>query len=83
MIDTQKHIQFTVAEYAGQVMLSFDGSMRSDGALAGNYCSLNQQGQCAGGEYGLWSVSPQGMRNEMYLSNEEVSFDEVFHRQWG
>lgn len=57
MIDTQRHIQFTVTEYRGQIILSFDGLMHSDGTLVGNYCSLNQQGQCAG-EYGLWSVVP-------------------------
>ena len=57
MIDAHRHIRFAVAEYAGQVMLSFDGSMQPDGTFAGNYCSLDQQGQCAG-EYGLWSVSP-------------------------
>ncbi len=56
-IDAHEHIQFTVAEYAGQVMLSFDGSLQSNGTLAGNYCSLDQQGQCAG-EYGVWSVVP-------------------------
>src|SRR5436305_11532943 len=57
MIDAHRHIRFAVAEYAGQVMLSFDGSMQPDGTFAGNYCSLDQQGQCAG-EYGIWSVSP-------------------------
>jgi ABC-type multidrug transport system fused ATPase/permease subunit len=57
MIDAHEHIRFTVAEYAGQIILSFDGSLQSDGTLAGNYCSLDQQGQCAG-EYGVWSVSP-------------------------
>ena len=57
MIDAHEHIQFTVAEYAGQVMLLFDGSLQSSGTLAGNYCSLDQQGQCAG-EYAVWSVVP-------------------------
>lgn len=57
MIDAHGHIQFTVTEYAGQKTLSFKGSMKSDGTLAGNYCSLNQQGQCAT-EYGLWEVVP-------------------------
>ena len=56
-IDAHGHIRFTVAEYAGQVILSFDGSMQSDGTLEGNYCSLDPQGQCAG-EYGIWSASP-------------------------
>ena len=52
-----KHIQFTVQEPAGHLILSFDGNMQSDGELSGNYCSLNPAGQCVG-EYGLWSVAP-------------------------
>jgi len=56
-IDAQRHIQFTVTENRGQVILSFDGSVHSDGTLAGNYCGLDQKSQCAG-EYGLWSVVP-------------------------
>jgi hypothetical protein len=40
MIDAQAHIRFTVAEYAGQVMLSFDGAVQLDGTRAGTYCSL-------------------------------------------
>jgi hypothetical protein len=31
MIDAHEHIRFTVAEYAEQIMLSFDGSLQSDG----------------------------------------------------
>jgi ATP-binding cassette, subfamily B, bacterial len=60
VIDAHEHIRFTVAEYAGQIMLAFDGSLQSDGTLAGTYCSLDQQGQCAG-EYGIWSVSPHAV----------------------
>ncbi len=54
-IDAHGHIQFIVAEYGGQVMLSFDGTAQPNGTLAGTYCSRDQQRQCAG-EYGLWSV---------------------------
>jgi hypothetical protein len=57
MIDAQGHIHFTVAEYAAQITLSFEGGVQADGTLAGNYCNLDQNKQCAG-EYGLWSVSP-------------------------
>jgi eukaryotic-like serine/threonine-protein kinase len=52
-----KHIQFTVKDSAGHLVLSFDGNMQSDGELSGNYCTLNPAGQCVG-EYGLWSVAP-------------------------
>src|SRR5205823_12046805 len=43
MIDAHGGIHFTVAEYAGQVILAFDGSVQSGGTLVGNYCSLDQQ----------------------------------------
>ncbi len=33
----------------------FEGSMQSDGNLAGSFCILNQKGQCAG-EDGVWSA---------------------------
>ena len=57
MIDAQGHIHFRVAEYAGQITLSFEGGVQADGTLTGSYCNLGQNEQCAG-EYGLWSVSP-------------------------
>ena len=57
MIQAHGQIHFTVAEYAGQVILAFDGSLLSGGTLAGSYCNLDHQGKCAG-EYGLWSVTP-------------------------
>jgi eukaryotic-like serine/threonine-protein kinase len=59
IIDPQppKHIQFTVKDSAGHVILSFDGHMQSDGELSGSYCSVDQDAQCTG-EYGLWSVTP-------------------------
>jgi len=57
LIDAQGHIHFTVAEYAGQITLSFEGVVQADGILAGSYCNLDQNGQCAG-DYGLWSISP-------------------------
>src|SRR5439155_3892102 len=40
------HIQFTVKDSAGHVILSFDGHMQSDGELSGNYCSVDQDAQC-------------------------------------
>lgn len=52
-----KHIQFTVKDQAGHLILSFDGNVQSDGELSGNYCTLNPAGQC-NGDIGLWSVAP-------------------------
>jgi eukaryotic-like serine/threonine-protein kinase len=56
-IDPSKHIHFMVQDSAGQLILSFDGDMQSEGELSGNYCSVNQDERCTG-EYGLWSVAP-------------------------
>jgi serine/threonine protein kinase len=55
--NTSKHFQFIVIRSGGQMPLSFEGAVQSDGTLAGSYCSLDQQKHCAG-EYGLWSVIP-------------------------
>ena len=57
IINLSKHIQFTVKDSAGRLILSFEGDMQSSGDLSGNYCSVNQDAQCTG-EYGLWSVAP-------------------------
>jgi len=57
LVDDRGSVQFTFAEYAGQITLSFHGSIQSDGDLAGDYCNLDSEGQCVG-EYGVWSVTP-------------------------
>ncbi len=57
LVDDRGSVQFTFAEYAGQTTLSFKGSVQSDGDLAGDYCTLDSEGQCAD-EYGVWSVAP-------------------------
>lgn len=58
VLDASKHIFFTVTGKAGQkAPLFFEGSVRSDANLVGNYCSVDQQGQCAG-DYGVWSAAP-------------------------
>lgn len=57
MITATRQIHFTVTSTTRQGSLSFEGNMQSDGTLAGNYCNLDQQGQCSG-DYGLWSVAP-------------------------
>lgn len=51
------HIHFSLVDATGRVTVAFDGEMQPDGNLSGNYCDLNQQGQCSGG-YGVWSVVP-------------------------
>ncbi|MFL5628339.1 MAG: hypothetical protein ACJ788_22395 [Ktedonobacteraceae bacterium] len=57
-MDGSKHVQFTVMDDKGQALLFFDGMVQSDTTIAGNYCSLDQQGQCGGKYgYGLWSVT--------------------------
>lgn len=56
-IDTSGHIQFKVIDPSGLAAFAFDGSMQASGTFGGNYCHLDQHGQCSG-EYGLWSLSP-------------------------
>jgi hypothetical protein len=55
--DTSKHLFFTVAPSNGQASLFFEGSVRADGNLVGNYCQQDTSGQCVG-DYGIWSVAP-------------------------
>ncbi len=57
VLDTSKHLFFTVAPYNGQASLFFEGSVRADGNLVGNYCRQDTSGQCIG-DYGIWSVGP-------------------------
>jgi hypothetical protein len=60
-IDTARQLRFTVTNTAGnaeQPSLFFEGTMRADGNLVGNYCTIDQQGQCSGGDYGVWSAVP-------------------------
>jgi len=56
-LDASRHIRFKVINPSGSAMLAFEGSMQAGGTLSGNYCHLDQHGQCFG-EYGLWSLSP-------------------------
>ncbi len=58
VVDASKRLLFTITAQVGQSALFFEGTIRSDGNLVGNYCSVDSSGQCANGEYGLWSVSP-------------------------
>jgi len=58
VIDASKRLLFTIAAQASQPALSFSGTLRSDGTLVGDYCSVDASGQCSGNAYGLWSLSP-------------------------
>lgn len=57
VLDVSKHIFFTV-DNTGSAPLFFQGTVRTDGNLAGTYCALDTAGQCTG-EYGIWSVGPE------------------------
>jgi len=56
-IDVSRHIRFIVTGHVGSATPFFDGSMQTDGNLAGSHGSLGQNGQCAG-EYSIWSAAP-------------------------
>jgi len=56
VLDTSRHLLFTVkSSDPGKLPLFFEGTVRPDGNLVGNYCSQDKAGQCVG-DYGLWSV---------------------------
>jgi len=55
VLDTSKHIYFTIP---GQPSLFFEGAVRADHKIAGDYCSIDAAGQCTQEFYGLWSVTP-------------------------
>jgi eukaryotic-like serine/threonine-protein kinase len=57
VLDTSKHLFFSIARSNGQASLFFEGSIRTDGNLVGNYCRQDASGQCTG-NYGIWSISP-------------------------
>ncbi len=57
VLDNSQHIFLTVKGNASHSPVFFEGAVRSDGNLAGNYCNVDQTGQCTG-NYGLWSVAP-------------------------
>ena len=57
VLDTSSHIFFTVSASGGHSAMFFEGNVRSDGNLVGNFCNVNSGGQCIG-DYGLWSIAP-------------------------
>ncbi len=54
VLDTSQHFLFTVKR-DGQLPLFFDGVVRRDGNVVGNYCSQDNAGQCVS-DYGVWSI---------------------------
>ena len=54
VLDISRHFLFTVKR-DGQLPLFFDGVVRQDDNIVGNYCTLSQAGQCVG-DYGVWSL---------------------------
>jgi hypothetical protein len=57
VLDTSRYLFFTIGARGGQPSLFFEGAIRADGNLVGNYCSQDASGQCVG-DYGIWSVAP-------------------------
>jgi hypothetical protein len=55
-----KHVQFTVTDVTAHTTLSFEGTLQSDGNLAGSYCQIDSSGHCSG-DYGVWSVTPAAL----------------------
>ncbi len=56
-INPSKHVQFTVKDSSGHLILSFDGIIQLDGDISGSYCSVDQNKQCTS-EQGVWSIAP-------------------------
>jgi len=57
VLDPSNHFFFTVAASPGHSAIFFQGNVRSDGTLVGNFCDVNAAGQCIN-DYGLWSMIP-------------------------
>ncbi|HLX39129.1 MAG TPA: serine/threonine-protein kinase [Ktedonobacteraceae bacterium] len=57
VLDTSSHIFFTVTAVSGHSAIFFQGNVRSDSNLVGNFCDVNSGGQCIN-DYGLWSIAP-------------------------
>ncbi|HLZ55840.1 MAG TPA: serine/threonine-protein kinase [Ktedonosporobacter sp.] len=58
-VTTAQKIQFTVPSVGGHLPLLFQGQIKSDGSMAGTYCSYEGNNQCnnAAGGYGDWQLS--------------------------
>lgn len=57
VLDTSSHIFFTVTSSPGHDAIFFQGNVRADHNLVGNFCNVNSAGQCIN-DYGLWSIAP-------------------------
>jgi serine/threonine protein kinase len=57
VLDTSSHIFFTVTSSANHDAIFFQGNIRADHNLVGNFCNVNSAGQCIN-DYGLWSIAP-------------------------
>ncbi|GAC1389664.1 MAG: hypothetical protein NVS4B11_32390 [Ktedonobacteraceae bacterium] len=61
VLDTSRHFLFTVKRATSQLPLFFNGVVRQDGNIVGDYCTVDKAGQCVG-DYGVWSVkNAQGL----------------------
>jgi len=67
-LDTLKHIYFTVAASKDPGSLYFSGAVGANGILSGEFCEIDQAGQClSNGVFGVWRVAP-GTAPEVKLS---------------
>ena len=59
-VTNKGYIQFTV-QSRGVNPLFFSGSVQANGNMGGNYCSLDNTGQCNAnvGGYGTWNIAPE------------------------
>ena len=57
VLDGSKHIFFTVTVSTTHKAFFFEGTVRQDHNLAGNFCNVDAVGQCVS-DYGVWSVAP-------------------------
>jgi serine/threonine protein kinase len=57
VVDTSQHVLFTVGEPDSGHALFFEGTVRPDHYLTGNYCQLSAARECVG-DYGLWTLEP-------------------------
>jgi serine/threonine protein kinase len=72
-LDTSKHIYFTVAASRGLGPLYFYGVVQADGNLSGEFCEIDQDGQClSNGIFGVWSVA-RGTAPQVKLINQSIS----------
>lgn len=60
LLDTSKHIYFTVANGTGNTLLYFTGEVQANGELTGTVCAIEQGGgECILGDVnGWWTLTP-------------------------